>query len=182
MFFYVTEKTVLVVPKSITTNPELLVATLEQYKIERLVLVPTLLKSILIYLSIAKNNFLLRKLKLWICSGETLQITLVNEFYKYFPENKHLLCNFYGSTEIMGDATYFKCSSLKQLLGYENTVPIGSPISNTMICILDAEGCPVKKGEIGELFVSGANLAHGYVNGRENESFIENMFASDLSK
>lgn len=183
IYFYETfaEKTLLIIPKVITTNPEKLVAILEQYKIERLVLVPTLLKAILIFLSLRKNKPLLKRLKLWICSGESLPITLANEFYEYFPENQYLLCNFYGSTEIMGDATYYVCRGKNQLRSYKSNVPIGKPISNTTVYILDTEGQPVKAGQTGELFVSGSNLAHGYVNGRENERFIENIMATDPS-
>lgn len=72
-----------------------------------------------------KQNAALINLKLWICSGETLVASLAEEFFKYFPENEHKLCNFYGSTEIMGDVTYHIISSLKELKQLEK-VPIGN--------------------------------------------------------
>lgn len=174
------EKTILVVPKSVTKDPAKLVATLHKYGIERLMLVPTLLKSILLYSSMNKGVNLLQKLKLWMCSGETLPVSLANEFFDYFPENEYSLCNFYGSTEI-NDATYFECRSKEKLRNYIN-VPIGRPIFNMSIRILDADGEPVKSGGTGELFVSGANLAHGYVNGRDSSRFTENIMASSSSK
>lgn len=170
----------LVVPKCVTKDPTQLVAILQKYEVERLVLVPTLLKSLLIYLSLKNDANLLSKLKLWVCSGETLPVSLANEFYDYFPENEYLLCNFYGSTEIMGDVTYFICRGKSQLRSCIN-VPIGYPIFNNIIYILDGERKPVKVGETGELFVSGANLAHGYVKGRDKERFIENVMAVDPS-
>lgn len=40
---------------------------------------------------------------------------------------------------------------------------------------------PVKVGETGELFASGSNLAHGYVNGRDKDRFIQNVLAVDPS-
>lgn len=171
----------LAIPKCITKDPTQLVAILEKYEVERLVLVPTLLKSLLIYLSLKRDANLLSKLKLWICSGETLPAALATEFYDYFPESEYFLCNFYGSTEIMGDVTYFVCEGKEQLRNYAN-VPIGHPIFNTNIYILDAEKKPVIVGAVGELFVSGANLAHGYVNGRDKNRFIENFMAVDPSK
>lgn len=61
----------------------------------------------------------------------------------------------------MGDVTYFICESKKQLESLER-VPIGKVIDNTIVYLLDSEYRPVKSGEIGELFVSGANLASGY--------------------
>lgn len=178
--FNFSERAVLVVPKSITKDPTQLVSMLQKYEIERLVLVPTLLKSLLIYLSLKNDVNLLSKLKLWVCSGETLPVTLAMEFYDHFAENEYLLCNFYGSTEIMGDVTYFVCRGKEQLHNYQN-VPIGYPIFNTNIYILDSEMKPVKVGETGELFASGSNLAHGYVNGRDKDRFIENVLAVDPS-
>lgn len=176
----IAERAVLVIPKCITKDPTQLVAILQKYEIERLVLVPTLLKSLLIYLSLKQDANLLSKLKLWVCSGETLPVSLAMEFFDYFRENEYMLCNFYGSTEIMGDVTYFICRGKDQLRNYIN-VPIGHPIFNTTIYILDADKKPVKVGETGELFVSGANLAHGYVNGRDKDRFIENIMAVDPS-
>lgn len=155
---------------------------LQKYKIERLVVVPTLLKSILLYSSLQHDDCLLSKLKLWICSGETLPVSLANEFFDYFRGSEYMLCNFYGSTEIMGDVTYYVCRGKEQLHEYEFNIPIGSPMFNTNIYILDSNRKPVGFGETGEVFVSGANLAHGYVNGRDKERFIENFMTIDLGR
>lgn len=172
---------IVVVPKAVTKDPYQLVNLLDKYKIERLVLVPTLLKSLLVYLSLNTKSKSLQNLKIWVCSGETLPVTLANEFYDYFIEDEHILCNFYGSTEIMGDVTYFVCKGKEQLLSYLN-VPIGYPIFNTVIYILDSNRMPVQIGQTGEVYVSGLNLADGYVNGRDKDRFIENILAVDPSE
>lgn len=172
---------ILVIPKDVTKDPERLVDALEAYKIERLVLVPTLLRTLLMYLPLKNQPNLLHNLKIWVCSGETLSVSLATEFFDYFHEGKHVLCNFYGSTEIMGDVSYFICESKKQLQAYEK-VPIGYPVNNTVIYILDGDYRPVKMGQTGELFVSGLNLASGYVNGRDQFRFIDNPLAADPSK
>lgn len=52
-------------------------------------------------------------------------------------------------------------------------------MDNTIVYLLDSEFRPVKAGEIGELYVSGLNLASGYINGRDPEKFIENPLAID---
>lgn len=72
---------------------------LEEYKIERLVLVPTLLRSLLMFLSL-QDEQLLYNLRIWVCSGEPLSLQLAKEFFDYFEEGTHQLCNFYGSTEV----------------------------------------------------------------------------------
>ncbi|XP_053669616.1 mycosubtilin synthase subunit C [Anopheles nili] len=181
---------IVVVPKKITNNPEKLVDLLEHYRIERLVLVPTLLRSLLLYLPLQQQQQhqtpqndtqkLLYNLRIWVCSGEPLQIALAREFFDYFQEGVHQLCNFYGSTEVMGDVTYFVCESKHQLESYDK-VPIGYPLSNTIIYILSPDLQPVRTEEIGELYVAGMNLAEGYVNGRDPDRFIDNPLAIDPS-
>jgi acyl-coenzyme A synthetase/AMP-(fatty) acid ligase len=76
----------IVVPKDITVDPEKLVAILEEYKIERLVLVPTLLRSLLMYLPLQNRSDLLHNLKIWVCSGEPLAVSLAKQFFDYFIE------------------------------------------------------------------------------------------------
>nr|CAH7759239.1 unnamed protein product [Callosobruchus chinensis] len=169
---------ILVVPKAVTKDPQQLVALLEEYKIERLVLVPSLLRSLLMFLELQKAENSLKHLRLWVCSGETLVVSLSKEFYRYFPQDEHMLCNFYGSTEIMGDVTYYVVPGLNELK-HMDKVPIGAPIDNTAIYLLDQQYRPVKCGEVGELFVSGLNLAAGYVAGRDPDRFLENPLAVD---
>jgi acyl-coenzyme A synthetase/AMP-(fatty) acid ligase len=131
----------LIIPKCVTQNPQNFVRILEKYKIERLVLVPTLLRSILMYQDMRDDNSMsLRShLKLWVCSGEVLSVQLAKEFFDQFGDGKHILCNFYGSTEIMGDVTYFTLNSEKQTESLKK-IPIGYPIFNTTIYVLD-ENC-----------------------------------------
>lgn len=171
---------VLVIQPDVTKDPSKLVDLLEYYRIERLVLVPTLLSSILAYLSL-RNERLLSNLKTWICCGETLTTALAENFFRYFCDGTFRLCNFYGSTEDMGDVTYHVCESIKELNGLA-TVPIGLPIDNTVIFILSDDLNPILPGEIGELFVAGLSLAKGYVAGREKSKFIYNRFTDNPSK
>lgn len=68
----------------------------------------------------------LRQLKTWVCSGETLPCSLAEEFFDWSETNggSHILCNFYGSTEIMGDVTFHVMKN-KQHIGDKGKVPIG---------------------------------------------------------
>lgn len=172
------ERSVLVVPREITKDPSRLVAVLDVYKIKRLILVPTLLKSILTYLSLKKGPKLLKELTFCSCASEILPQQLVCEFYDYFREDEHVLCNFYGTTEISGDVSYYVIEGRAHAQKLEK-IPIGFPIFNTAIYVLDENKEPVKTGQLGELFVTGLNLANGYVNAREKDRFSKNLLSSN---
>uniref|UniRef100_A0A023F0N0 Putative the adenylation domain of nonribosomal peptide synthetase n=1 Tax=Triatoma infestans TaxID=30076 RepID=A0A023F0N0_TRIIF len=172
-------RTLIILPRDVTTNPQKLVAILEKYKVARLVLVPSLLTAILLYLGLSKQNqSKLQNLKLWVCSGETLSVALATQFFEHFNTGNQILCNFYGSTEIMGDVTFhiMKCT---EDVSVDNKVPIGIPLDNTVLYLLDKDLRIVNSGEIGELYVSGRNLAAGYVNGRDAFRFIESPHTVD---
>ncbi|XP_015187502.1 PREDICTED: tyrocidine synthase 3 [Polistes dominula] len=172
-------RTLVVIPKEITKNPERFVRTLEKYKIRRLVLVPSLLRSMVMYLKLQnKQSALLPSLKLWICSGETLSISQATEFFVTFQGDNRILANFYGSTEIMGDVTYHIMKSLSDLQSLEK-VPIGKPLDNCIVYLVNEEMRLVPHGEIGELLVAGKNLAAGYLRDRESHRFLDNPHAID---
>lgn len=117
-----------IIPKNITQNAELFVDLLDQYKVSRLVLVPSLLQAMLAYAKSRKKHCknILAHLKLWVCSGEVLPEYLLLQFFDCFRSGK-TICNFYGSTEVMGDVTYSIFNSQenasKQIV--HNKVPIG---------------------------------------------------------
>ncbi|KAL1449569.1 hypothetical protein WDU94_002061, partial [Cyamophila willieti] len=122
---------VLIIPREVTKNPEILIKVLDKYKVERLVLVPSLLRSMLMFLKMHNSSddskVLLRHLRLWVCSGETLSRTLCLEFFQHFDGTTTAaptLCNFYGSTEVMGDVTYYEMKCVKDVERYEK-IPIG---------------------------------------------------------
>ncbi|XP_017887731.1 uncharacterized protein LOC108629509 [Ceratina calcarata] len=171
-------RTLIVVPKDVTRDPERFVALLEKYKIQRLVLVPSLLQSILMYLSLRSKDSALSSLRLWICSGETLPVSLAEQFFVTFDNGEKILANFYGSTEIMGDVAYYLLNDRRQLQSAEK-VPIGKPLDNCIIYIVNKEMRLVPQGEVGELIVAGRNLATGYIRDVDSRKFHDNPFAID---
>ena len=83
---------IVIMPKSTTQNPELFVQELERYNITRLVLVPSLLRNIFLYLkfeSTNDGNQRLPNLKLVVSSGETLPIDLFTAVLPIFPRWTH---------------------------------------------------------------------------------------------
>ncbi|KAJ8666518.1 hypothetical protein QAD02_008180 [Eretmocerus hayati] len=63
-------------------------------------------------------------LRLWICSGETLPTTLAVMFFNWFKGQKKILANFYGSTEVMGDVSYYFVEEYDHMLE-GSSIPIG---------------------------------------------------------
>lgn len=111
----------------------------------------------------------------FLVGGEALSRTLVNEFYSYFDNNTELI-NMYGPTECTVDVTFCSVGELSQTYG--QTVPIGKPLPNHKIYILDEYFRQVPEGVIGELYVGGLGLSRGYINQEEitNAKFIVNPF------
>jgi amino acid adenylation domain-containing protein len=110
--------------------------------------------------------------RLTFCSGEALSPELARAFKERFEGELH---NLYGPTEASVDVTFYACSGEE-----ETTVPIGRPIHNTQIYLLDAYSNPVPVGVPGELYIGGVNLAHGYLNRASltAERFVPDPFAT----
>ena len=150
-----------------------LVNILHQYRVTRLVVVPSLLREIL---RMAPSLGLDRSsLRMVITSGEELTRELAQEFTKTFGPDTILL-NLYGSSEVAGDITYFEVTEGRD----DERVPIGRPIANTQIYIVDPNLNPTPIGVTGELLAGGANLARGYWNRPDltAEKFIHDPFAA----
>ncbi len=79
--------------------------SLNQHKVSRIVLVPSLLREMLLYPKLCKEQ--LQKLKIWTSSGEALKKSDVKNFYSVLQNPEVRLLNIYGSTEVTADATYY---------------------------------------------------------------------------
>lgn len=110
-------------------------------------------------------------------SGEALSAELISRFYVLFSYEKIKLHNLYGPTECAVDVTYYDCT-----MQDVNPVPIGTPIHNTQIYILDTYLNPMPQGIVGELCIGGTNVGQGYLNKPEltAEKFIPNPFAMGM--
>src|SRR5207245_9097000 len=97
--------------------------------------------------------------------------------------NLHVeLHNLYGPTEACIDATSWACPG--RAASNAASVPIGRPITNTRVYVLDAALRPVPPGVPGELYIAGAGLARGYLKrpGLTAERFVANPFGAPGSR
>ncbi|MCZ4076318.1 non-ribosomal peptide synthase/polyketide synthase [Rhodococcus sp. H36-A4] len=111
-------------------------------------------------------------LRLVFASGEALAPTTAQSLRRALP--RVALHNLYGPTEAAVDVTYHPVSDVDTVV-----MPIGMPVWNTSVFVLDARLSPVPVGVAGELYLAGAQLARGYV-GRPDLSadrFVANPFA-----
>jgi len=110
-----------------------------------------------------------------MCSGQALPLELQERF---FAKWDHVaLHNLYGPTEASVDVTSWECRKDSTL----SCVPIGRPIANIQIHILDGSLNPVPVGVIGHLYIAGIGLARGYLNRPEltAQTFIPNPFSAE---
>ena len=159
-----------ILPDEAIIDPELLVQLLSEYEVTRIVLVPSLLRVILEGVDDIQNR--LPKLSLWTCSGEVLPTDLVNRFSRALP--KATLLNVYGSSEVAADVTWHEITTADR----NGPVPIGRPIPNTQMFILDHHMNQLPVGVPGEIHVGGDCVALGYLGKPEltSERFLAHHF------
>ena len=148
-------------------SPEHLMAIIEADMVTTLHFVPSMLRAFLD----APKLETLPSLRRVLCGGEALTPDLRDRFIASHAAELHHL---YGPTEASIDATAHRCDPDQS----DPLAPIGRPISNTQIYLLDSTSEPVPIGVAGELYIGGAGLARGYL-GRPDltaERFVPNPF------
>jgi len=105
-----------------------------------------------------------------LIGGEEISPKHVYEFLALFPHIQ--LVNTYGPTEASIGVMFYKISAKKY-----NPIPIGRPIDNTFVKIIDKNGNDCKEGEVGEICIGGICLGAGYLNQPEKTrlAFIEHL-------
>ena len=154
-------------------DPGYLVKAIVQQQITTLHFVPSMLQIFLEEQGLESCSCLRRV----ICSGEALPKELVERFFVRLECELH---NLYGPTEAAIDVTFWQCKRDSNL----KIVPIGRPIANTQLYILDRYLQPVPVGVAGELYIGGDGVARGYLNRPEltNEKFISHHAQMRLYK
>ncbi|QMV44167.1 non-ribosomal peptide synthetase [Cohnella cholangitidis] len=164
-------------------DPDKIVQAIGRYKVTTMHFVPSMLHLFLDYLerrADLENSAVssLASLKQVFASGEALPIQQANRFYELFRTRMATaakLINLYGPTEAAIDVTYYDCVPDDQA----DAIPIGKPIANIQLVIVNSHNGLQPAGIPGELCIAGVGLARGYMNRPEltAEKFVSNPFA-----
>ncbi|MCP1121469.1 non-ribosomal peptide synthetase [Robbsia andropogonis] len=139
-------------------DPVALIEAINHHKVSVIHFVPPMLSAFLGFVS--DQQHLIASLRLVFASGEALTPKHVESFKALGgAHSRPRLINLYGPTEATVDVTYFDCDEFSQ---NRASVPLGKPIDNTKIFVLDQFLRPVPIGFFGEIFIAGAGVARGY--------------------
>ncbi|MDG9672159.1 amino acid adenylation domain-containing protein [Hahella sp. CR1] len=152
-------------PPEAHRDPDELLALIERHKVTTLHFVPSMLAAFVNRLPAAiasQGEIPCGGLRRVFCSGEALSRELADLYSVYIRAPLH---NLYGPTEAAVDVTYKQASGLldKERENTGLSVPIGRPVWNTQLRILDPWLRPAPVGVAGELYLSGVQLADGYL-------------------
>jgi amino acid adenylation domain-containing protein len=149
-------------------DPQYLVEIIKRERITVLHFVPPMLHAFLDTPGVGGCG----DVKRVICSGETLPVDLMNRFFARMPQSE--LHNLYGPTEAAVDVSFWRCQPNEQL----HSVPLGRPVANTQLYILDKHLQFLPIGVPGELHIGGIQVGRGYLNRPDltSEKFIPNPF------
>jgi amino acid adenylation domain-containing protein len=135
--------------------------------------VPSMLQAFLEAPALAERCASVRRV---MASGEALPADLVARFHARMPSSTRLH-NLYGPTEAAVDVTYWPCAADDA----RASIPIGRPVANTRIHVLDRRGAPAPVGVPGELHIAGVQVGRGYLDrpALTAEKFVPDPFSAD---
>jgi amino acid adenylation domain-containing protein/thioester reductase-like protein len=162
----------------VARDPALLLEEVDNHQITILETVPSLLRAMVDEAShrgVARPA--LSTLRWMLITGEALPPELCEQWSSYYPHTS--LLNAYGPTECSDDVTHYLID--RQSLAGMAHVPIGRPIANARLYILDRPLRPTPQGVPGELCVGGVSVGRGYLNdaARTADSFIPDPFGNE---
>ncbi|HEX3044255.1 MAG TPA: amino acid adenylation domain-containing protein [Bacillota bacterium] len=156
-------------------NPEMIAGAVDQYQVTTLHFVPSMLNAFLEYLEARDGAAKLSTLRRVFVSGEALQSYQVHKFNRLIKRRYQTgLHNLYGPTEATVDVSYYDCPDS----GVPAAIPIGKPIDNCHLYVLDQNRQLQPLKIPGELFISGIGVGRGYLNRPEltREKFSDDPF------
>lgn len=154
-------------------DPEEIIRAVERNAITTLHFVPSMLGAFLEYTAQHGAADRLTSLRQVFASGEALTLRHTEVFSRLlYEKNRTGLYNLYGPTEASVDVSYFDCTPSVSL----KTVPIGRPIDNIRLYVMDKQRNLLPIGVPGELYIAGVGVARGYIN---NPTLTQDRFCPD---
>lgn len=165
-----TGATLYIIPKKLFFQPVLLLEYIKNNSINTIFWVPSAL-MVVSKLKAFRNVDLKDTLKRVLFCGEVMPNKQLNIWRKYLPDV--IYANLYGPTEITDACTYY---IIDRDFSDDEPLPIGIPMRNTDILVLNDQNRIVEGDEVGELCVRGTSLAMGYYNNPEktHAAFVQN--------
>ena len=165
-----TGATTYIIPKTLFAQPVPLLEYLKEKKINTIFWVPSAL-IVVAKLKAFKNVDLSDTLRRVLFCGEVMPNKQLNVWRRFLPDVQY--ANLYGPTEITDACTYY---IVDREFSDEEPLPIGFPMPNTDILVLNEKNEPVTGEESGELCVRGTSLSMGYYKNPEKtrEAFVQN--------
>lgn len=162
--------TTYIIPKNLFAQPVPLLEYLKEKKINTIFWVPSAL-IVVAKLKAFRNVDLSDTLRRVLFCGEVMPNKQLNAWRRFLPDVQY--ANLYGPTEITDACTYY---IVDREFADDEPLPIGIPMANTDIIVLNDKNEPVTGDEIGELCVRGTSLSMGYYNNPEKtkEAFVQN--------
>ena len=126
-----------------------------------------------------KHRALPSSLKLMLVGGEAPSVQKF-KLAAQMARQPITFMNLYGPTETTITAVFFKAALQKEIDFPHNQIPIGTPLTNVQVYILDSQRQPVPAGVVGEIYIGGAGVARGYLNRPEltAERFLPDPFST----
>ncbi|MCP4217519.1 MAG: AMP-binding protein, partial [bacterium] len=165
--------TLVVCPQEMRTDLHLLYRLIRKHRISLFEATPALLLPLMAY--IYENRLPIDSLRLLILGSDICPITdfvrLVNRF-----GTKMRIINSYGVTEATIDSSYYEARG--NATSFSTNVPIGKPLPNMKVYVLDEDSNLQPIGIPGELYIGGKSVARGYINQTEltHNRFLPNPF------
>jgi amino acid adenylation domain-containing protein/non-ribosomal peptide synthase protein (TIGR01720 family) len=157
-----------------THDPSRLLDGVIRDRVTVLETVPSMLGALLDEVDRRADGVDLPALRWLISTGEALEPRLLERWVRRFPRIP--VCNAYGPTECSDDVSHHFVTELSVTPA---VVPIGRPIANTRLYVLDEQLQPLPVGAAGEMCVGGAGVGRGYLGnpGKTAEVFVPDPFA-----
>lgn len=173
LFWPLTHGAKVIIPESSDKlNLDYMLDLIKKYQVTFIEYVPSVFNILVEYFennAEAENKF--RSITNLSIGGEAIVPAFVNRFRKHFPEVK--ITNIYGPTETAIGITYYDITEKA------DEIPIGKPMSNAQIFILDENMNRMPVGLLGEIYIGGECVGSGYLNNphKTADVFVNNIFA-----